>query len=168
MLWFVISCLQTDVYLEELTNKIPDFDADTQTDPFLDRPATPLFIPWKSGPDKWTQVNFLHALKPNVSQGTLFSLSANPSSEQEMLVWQEHGTVSFDARPLLQHLPFVSIARSMKVISLTSIWRWRQCSRFCVGRLSNKPLWRSWKTTSWLIYECTRCFSHPWKCETCT
>ncbi|CAM6130019.1 unnamed protein product [Calypogeia fissa] len=48
--------IQTDVYLEELTDKIPDFDADTQTDPFLDRPATPLFIPWKSGPDKWTQI----------------------------------------------------------------------------------------------------------------
>ncbi|KAL2622630.1 hypothetical protein R1flu_002835 [Riccia fluitans] len=48
--------IQTDQYLEELPDDVPDFNAVTQTDDFLDRPATPLFIPWKSGPDKETQI----------------------------------------------------------------------------------------------------------------
>ncbi|KAL3691315.1 hypothetical protein R1sor_004966 [Riccia sorocarpa] len=48
--------VQTDQYLEELPDDVPDFNAITQTDDFLDRPSTPLFIPWKSGPDKETQI----------------------------------------------------------------------------------------------------------------
>ncbi len=48
--------MQTDIYLEDQYGKKTFNDFDTQTDPFLDRPATPYFIPWKSGPDAFTQV----------------------------------------------------------------------------------------------------------------
>ncbi|GBG73713.1 hypothetical protein CBR_g17054 [Chara braunii] len=48
--------LQTDKYLEELSDKIPEATAETQTDPFMDRPLTPLYIPQKTGLDVATQI----------------------------------------------------------------------------------------------------------------
>lgn len=48
--------IQTDSYLEELVDVIPEADISTQTDPFIDRPTTPLFIPQKSGVDAATQI----------------------------------------------------------------------------------------------------------------
>ncbi|KAJ7519195.1 hypothetical protein O6H91_20G027500 [Diphasiastrum complanatum] len=50
--------VQTDEYLEELVEEALEYEVDTQTDPFLDRPATPLFIPQKPGPDVGTQDHF--------------------------------------------------------------------------------------------------------------
>lgn len=49
--------VQTDTYLEELSDRPVEADADTQTEAFLDRPPEPLFIPAKSGVDKETQVD---------------------------------------------------------------------------------------------------------------
>lgn len=48
--------IQTDLYLEELADVIPEADISTQTDSFLDRPASPIFIPKKSGDDVATQI----------------------------------------------------------------------------------------------------------------
>ncbi|KAG2443140.1 hypothetical protein HYH02_009551 [Chlamydomonas schloesseri] len=48
--------IQTDVYLEELTDTVPEADTSTQTDAFLDRPPTPLFVPQKTGTDAITQI----------------------------------------------------------------------------------------------------------------
>lgn len=48
--------IQTDVYLEELTDTVPESDNGTQTDAFLDRPPTPLFVPQKTGLDAATQI----------------------------------------------------------------------------------------------------------------
>ena len=48
--------IQTDVYLEELTDTVPESDNTTQTDAFLDRPPTPLFVPQKTGQDATTQI----------------------------------------------------------------------------------------------------------------
>ncbi|GLC41245.1 40S ribosomal protein S1, variant 2 [Pleodorina starrii] len=48
--------IQTDVYLEELTDTVPEADTFTQTDAFLDRPPTPLFVPQKTGTDAVTQI----------------------------------------------------------------------------------------------------------------
>ncbi|KAJ3132543.1 Radial spoke head protein 3 [Physocladia obscura] len=50
--------IQTDLYLEELTDKIPEAYAATQTDAFLDRAPSPLYIPQKSGSDVATQVYY--------------------------------------------------------------------------------------------------------------
>lgn len=43
-------------YLEELGNIIEATDIECQTDEFLDKPATPLFVPAKSGVDAETQI----------------------------------------------------------------------------------------------------------------
>jgi hypothetical protein len=61
LLFAVLRCcagivLQTDVYLEELTDVVPEADTTTQTDAFLDRPPTPQFVPTKSGTDAATQI----------------------------------------------------------------------------------------------------------------
>ncbi len=41
--------IQTDTYLEELTDTVPEADTCTQTDAFMDRPPTPVFVPAKTG-----------------------------------------------------------------------------------------------------------------------
>ncbi|UPR03200.1 flagellar radial spoke protein 3 [Chloropicon primus] len=48
--------IQTDAYLEELTDTVPEAEISTQTDAFLDRPPTPRFIPMKTGVDMETQI----------------------------------------------------------------------------------------------------------------
>ena len=48
--------LQTELYLEELAEKIEENDACAQTDAFIDRPSTPLFVPAKTGADVATQI----------------------------------------------------------------------------------------------------------------
>jgi len=48
--------VQTENYLEELSDNVRVSEVDTQTDAFLDRPATPLFVPQKIGVDVETQI----------------------------------------------------------------------------------------------------------------
>ena len=48
--------IQTELYLEEITDKVEEADVSVQTDAFLDRPPTPLFIPAKTGVDVSTQI----------------------------------------------------------------------------------------------------------------
>ena len=48
--------VQTELYLEAITDRVEEADVDTQTDAFLDRPPTPLFIPAKSGKDVESQI----------------------------------------------------------------------------------------------------------------
>lgn len=48
--------VQTENYLEELTDKVIEHDVDTQTDAFMDRPPSPIFIPMKTGVDIATQI----------------------------------------------------------------------------------------------------------------
>lgn len=48
--------MQTEIYLEELSDRVEETEVECQTDAFLDRPPSPLFIPAKSGIDKETQI----------------------------------------------------------------------------------------------------------------
>lgn len=48
--------VQTELYLEELSDRVEESDLGTQTDPFLDRPPSPLYIPAKTGIDAETQI----------------------------------------------------------------------------------------------------------------
>jgi TolA-binding protein len=48
--------VQTDVYLEELTDRVEEADIAVQTDPFLDRAPDPVYIPAKTGVDAETQI----------------------------------------------------------------------------------------------------------------
>mmetsp|Transcript_28420 Transcript_28420/g.28727 ORF Transcript_28420/g.28727 Transcript_28420/m.28727 type:complete len:361 (+) Transcript_28420:162-1244(+) len=48
--------IQTDDFLEELTDRPVEMDAETQTQPFMDQPSSPLFVPAKTGQDVETQI----------------------------------------------------------------------------------------------------------------
>ncbi|XP_069688847.1 putative uncharacterized protein DDB_G0271606 [Periplaneta americana] len=48
--------VQTENYLEEIVNRPPESDASCQTDLFLDRPETPVYVPAKVGLDAETQI----------------------------------------------------------------------------------------------------------------
>lgn len=62
--------MQTELYLEELTDRVEESDISTQTDAFLDRPPTPLYVPAKTGVDVATQI-----LEGEVSQSiNLYSM----------------------------------------------------------------------------------------------
>lgn len=47
---------QTEEFLEELTDRPVEVSIDTQTEAFMDRPPSPLFVPAKNGVDVDTQV----------------------------------------------------------------------------------------------------------------
>ncbi|KAL8186012.1 UNVERIFIED_CONTAM: Radial spoke head protein 3 [Gekko kuhli] len=48
--------VQTELYLEEIADRIIEVDIECQTDDFLNRPETPLYIPTKTGRDASTQI----------------------------------------------------------------------------------------------------------------
>jgi hypothetical protein len=48
--------VQTELYLEELSDRVEEADVECQTDAFLDRPPSPLFVPAKTGVDVFTQI----------------------------------------------------------------------------------------------------------------
>jgi hypothetical protein len=48
--------VQTELYLEELSDRVEEADVDCQTDAFLDRPPSPMFVPAKTGKDIATQI----------------------------------------------------------------------------------------------------------------
>lgn len=52
----IITWIISELYLEELNDRVEDTSVECQTDAFLDKPATPLFIPAKSGKDVATQI----------------------------------------------------------------------------------------------------------------
>jgi len=68
--------IQTDSYLEELTERTVEFEAETQTDINLDRPVSPLFMPAKIGVDTETQIE----------EGELFDFDAECEPVLEVLV----------------------------------------------------------------------------------
>ncbi|MEQ2298582.1 hypothetical protein AMECASPLE_006718 [Ameca splendens] len=68
--------VQTELYLEELSNVIEATDIECQTDEFLDKPSTPLFIPAKSGVDAGTQIE----------EGELFDFDLEVQPVLEVLV----------------------------------------------------------------------------------
>ncbi|KAG8011447.1 Radial spoke head protein 3-like protein [Nibea albiflora] len=55
--------VQTELYLEELSDIIVATDIECQTDAFLDKPATPLFIPAKSGKDYVVKLKIMYPLQ---------------------------------------------------------------------------------------------------------
>ncbi|XP_061566455.1 radial spoke head protein 3 homolog B-like [Cololabis saira] len=68
--------VQTESYLEELAKVPGSSEAESQTEAFLDKPATPLFIPDKSGIDVTTQIK----------EGELFDFDREMQPVVEVLV----------------------------------------------------------------------------------
>lgn len=68
--------MQTEDFLEELTDRPIEQDAETQTQPFMDRPASPLFVRAKIGFDVQTQIE----------HGDLFDFNTEVEPILEVLV----------------------------------------------------------------------------------
>merc|ERR1719321_2090108 len=68
--------IQTDSYLEELTERTVEFEAETQTDFLLDRPPSPLYMPAKVGVDIDTQIE----------EGELFDFDREVAPVLEVIV----------------------------------------------------------------------------------
>lgn len=84
--------LQTDAYLEELADVVPDKNADTQTDAFLDRPVTPLFIQQKRGVDAETQIENGDLFDFNMEVEPLLEVLVGKTLEQGLMeVSRGHG-----------------------------------------------------------------------------
>lgn len=82
--------IQTEPYLEELTDKADEVTQETQTDPMLDRPPTPVHVPFKTGRDAETQIldNDLFSFDTEVDP--LLDVLVGKTLEQAMLeVMQE-------------------------------------------------------------------------------
>ncbi len=78
--------VQTELYLEELTDRVEEADVHTQTDAFLDRPPSPLFIPAKTGVDVATQI-----LEGEVNFYTTLFYMLNDQPFSHQLKVQHHG-----------------------------------------------------------------------------
>jgi len=100
------SDVQTDSYLEELTERVVEFEAETQTDFLLDRPQSPLFLPAKVGVDCHTQV--VH--------GDLFDFDREVEPVLEVLVGKtlEHGMME-----VLEEEELASIRRRQALFEQT-------------------------------------------------
>ncbi|XP_067150867.1 radial spoke head protein 3 homolog [Apteryx mantelli] len=68
--------VQTELYLEDISDRVIEVDVECQTDAFLDRPPTPLFIPAKTGRDVDTQIE----------EGELFDFDIEVKPMLEILI----------------------------------------------------------------------------------
>jgi len=90
--------IQTDSYLEELTERTVEFEAETQTDFLLDRPPSPLFMPAKIGVDIDTQIE----------DGDLFDFDQEVEAVLEVLVGK---TLEQSMMEVLEEEELASLAR---------------------------------------------------------
>ena len=74
--------VQTELYLEELSDRVEEADIECQTDAFLDRPPTPLFVPAKTGMDVATQI-----YEGDVSIGELVQIVTNKICLRMVIYW---------------------------------------------------------------------------------
>lgn len=68
--------IQTEAYLEEISDRMVEADVDTQTDAFMDRPAAPIFVPMKTGVD----------VETHIEEGDLFDFDLEVDPILEVLV----------------------------------------------------------------------------------
>mmetsp|Transcript_94650 Transcript_94650/g.276720 ORF Transcript_94650/g.276720 Transcript_94650/m.276720 type:complete len:455 (+) Transcript_94650:110-1474(+) len=77
--------IQTDSYLEELTERTVEFEAETQTDFLLDRPPSPLFMPAKIGVDIETQIEDGELFDFDVECEPVLEVLVGKTLEQSMM-----------------------------------------------------------------------------------
>jgi hypothetical protein len=82
--------MQTEQYLEELKDKVDVVAQEAQTDPMLDRPPTPLYVPLKTGRDAETQIEDGELFDFDTEADPVLDVIVGKTLEQAMLeVMQE-------------------------------------------------------------------------------
>jgi len=77
--------VQTEAYLEELTDRVIEHDIDTQTDAFMDQPPAPVFIPMKTGLDQETQIYDGDLFDFDVEVDPILEVLVGKTLEQSMM-----------------------------------------------------------------------------------
>jgi hypothetical protein len=85
---------QTDVYIEELTDNVPQVDNVTQTEPHMQRPVSPLFIPSKIGCDVSTQIETDDLFDFTVEVEPILEVLVGKTLERAMLEVMEEEELS--------------------------------------------------------------------------
>ncbi|KAI9184143.1 hypothetical protein H9P43_003196 [Blastocladiella emersonii ATCC 22665] len=93
--------VQTELYLEELGDTVPEATVSTQTDAFLDRAPSPLYIPAKSGVDAATQI----------LEGDLFDFDTEVEPLLEVLVGK---TLDHARTEVLQEAELAALRRRQR------------------------------------------------------
>ena len=75
----------TDTYLEELMDRPVEVDVDTQTEAYLDRPPSPLFVPAKSGADVACQVDVAEIFDFDAEVAPLLEVLVGKTLQNSML-----------------------------------------------------------------------------------
>ncbi|XP_051952422.1 radial spoke head protein 3 homolog [Xyrauchen texanus] len=81
--------VQIETYLEELSDHIEDASMECQTDMFLEKPATPLFIPAKTGQDAATQIEEGELFDFDVEVQPVLQVLVGKTIEQALLEVEE-------------------------------------------------------------------------------
>lgn len=77
--------VQTELYLEELSDRVEEVDVDVQTDAFLDRPPSPMFVPAKTGVDVETQIADGDLFDFNIEVKPILEVLVGKTIEQSLL-----------------------------------------------------------------------------------
>jgi hypothetical protein len=77
--------MQTEQYLEELKDKPDEITTETQTDPMLDRPPTPQYVPFKTGRDMETQIHAGDLFDFDTEVDPVLDVMVGKTMEQAML-----------------------------------------------------------------------------------
>ncbi|XP_028391706.1 radial spoke head protein 3 homolog B-like [Dendronephthya gigantea] len=86
--------VQTELYLEELSDRVEEADVETQTDEFLDRPPSPLYIPAKTGTDVATQILEGELFDFNIEVKPILEVLVGKTIEQALLEVMEEEELS--------------------------------------------------------------------------
>ncbi|NXN50518.1 RSPH3 protein, partial [Rynchops niger] len=87
--------VQTELYLEEISERIIEVDTECQTDAFLDRPATPLFIPAKTGKDVATQIEEGELFDFDIEVKPILEVLIGKTVEQALLEVMEEEELAY-------------------------------------------------------------------------
>ncbi|XP_059885680.1 LOW QUALITY PROTEIN: radial spoke head protein 3 homolog [Delphinus delphis] len=91
--------VQTELYLEEIADRIIEVDMECQTDAFLDKPPTPLFIPAKTGKDVATQILEGELFDFDLEVKPMLEVLVGKTIEQSLLeVMEEEELANLQAR----------------------------------------------------------------------
>ncbi|CAI9716840.1 Hypothetical predicted protein [Octopus vulgaris] len=77
--------VQTELYLEEISDRVEEADVDIQTDYFLDRPPTPLYVPAKTGIDVATQILDGELFDFNIEVQPILEVLVGKTIEQSLI-----------------------------------------------------------------------------------
>lgn len=122
--------IQTEQYLEEISDRPVEKDMDTQTDPIADRPPSPLFVPAKSGEDKSTQIDPDLVFNFDLEVENILSVLVAKTLEQSLMeVREEEEVANMKKHQVTILISFLMGRRNLQHSELQNLQRlskWRQ------------------------------------------